>query len=363
VKIEIALQRDLFWPHPLLIAKTNFKHKALACWHLNPAVGCSHGCRFCYVPSVSCGKQKDKLSACGVNDPAREWGNYVLPRVWDENEFRRSLKIALGTVMDELLPDGNRAIMFSSTTDPFQVSRHPHPDVRAFHGRQLDLLMRRSLEMIRDESDLRVRILTRSPLAEQYFDLMRTFGNRLLFGMSIPSMDDKLVRLYEPKAPAATRRIETLKRAKDEGIPTYLAVAPTFPEEQKAEFTKFITVIKDLDPVTIFHEPVNIRGKNVTLMEDAFEMEGAAFHSDVFEDRKKWSCYAMRSLLEFEGVAHEAGLADRLKLWPDEALLSNAAMAAIVEAGLFPDSGELEDWVRAQWAVESGWPEVSQMEA
>jgi DNA repair photolyase len=65
----------------------------------------------------------------------------------------------------------------------------------AQHARRL---VRRSLELIRDHSTLNVRILTRSPLARSDFDLFKSFGPRLLFGMSLPTLRNDVARIYEP---------------------------------------------------------------------------------------------------------------------------------------------------------------------
>ena len=92
-----------------------------------------------------------------------------------------------------------------------------------------------------------VRILTRSPLARGDFDLYRTFGNRLLFGMSIPTLDDRLARLYEPKAPAPSKRLETLRLAAANGIPVYAAVAPTYPEQGESELAAVLGAIGRLN--------------------------------------------------------------------------------------------------------------------
>ncbi len=54
----------------------------------------------------------------------------------------------------------------------------------------------------RDKSTLNVRILPRSPLARADFDLFKSFGRRLLSGMSLPTLRNDLARVYEPKAPA-----------------------------------------------------------------------------------------------------------------------------------------------------------------
>ena len=124
------------WNHPAVIARNHFLYKSLSDWSFNTAVGCSHGCRFCYVPSVSTVKQSGRLSEFGVRDPDAEWGQYVLLRPWDETAFLKSLKAAEGTHRKELSRDGNRAIMFSTTTDPYQRSfPTPIPQKRAVSPR------------------------------------------------------------------------------------------------------------------------------------------------------------------------------------------------------------------------------------
>jgi radical SAM superfamily enzyme YgiQ (UPF0313 family) len=69
-----------FWHAPALIAENNFVYKSLSNWAFNVAVGCSHACRFCYVPSAATIKQGPKLAEYGVKDPDAEWGDYVLLR-------------------------------------------------------------------------------------------------------------------------------------------------------------------------------------------------------------------------------------------------------------------------------------------
>jgi hypothetical protein len=54
--------------------------------------------------------------------------------------------------VSELNPDGNRAVMYCTTTDPYQVIRHPDPIEQKRLGEQALCLVRRSLELIRDES-------------------------------------------------------------------------------------------------------------------------------------------------------------------------------------------------------------------
>src|SRR5690348_8791828 len=76
-----------FWSSPALIAPNNFIFKRLSNWSFNVAVGCSHACRFCYVPSAATIKQGPALKIFSVQDPGAEWGEYVLFRTWDEKKF------------------------------------------------------------------------------------------------------------------------------------------------------------------------------------------------------------------------------------------------------------------------------------
>src|SRR5918996_1165947 len=82
------------WHAPAVIAPNNFVYKSLSNWSFNIAVGCSHACLFCYVPSAATIKQGRKLAEYGVVDPDAEWGNYVLLRPWDEQKFLASLRSA-----------------------------------------------------------------------------------------------------------------------------------------------------------------------------------------------------------------------------------------------------------------------------
>lgn len=106
------------WHAPAVIAPNNFIYKSLSNWAFNVAVGCSHACRFCYVPSAATIKQGPQLARYGVEDPDAEWGDYVLLRPWDEPKFLASLRVAEGTPRTALKPDGNRAVIYCSTTDP-----------------------------------------------------------------------------------------------------------------------------------------------------------------------------------------------------------------------------------------------------
>ena len=339
-----------FWPHPAVISLNNFINKSLSNWAFNVAVGCSHGCIFCYVPSAATIKQGPKLVRFGVTDPDEEWGQYVLLRQWDEDKFRTSLRAAENTPRHLLKPDGNRAVMYCSTTDPYQVIRHPDPiKQRALH-QAARYLVTRSLELIRDESTLNVRILTRSPLAKLDFDLFKSFGPRLLFGMSLPTLRDDLARIYEPKAPSPTQRLATLAAAKKAGLHVYVAMAPTYPECDRDDLAATMKAVAKLDPVTIFHEPINVRAENVARICGQAQQLGVRLKTEVFDSPASWQAYARNALVDVQKIARDCGLTRQWHAWPDKVLGSATSMAAV------PDAERWRTWLERQWQRISAWP-------
>ena len=234
------------WTQPLVIEPNNFKYKSLSNFVCNPGLGCCHGCPFCYVPEVSTNKQALKLTLYGIQDPDAEWGKYFLIRQWNEKVFLASLRRAENTPVDNLKPDGHRAVMFSSTTDPYQTPVHPDGARQKLLADHLRFIVRRALELIRVQSTLNVRILTRSPLASQDFELFRSFGPRLTFGMSIPTLREDLARIYEPRVARPAQRLATLRAAKEAGLHTFVAMAPTFPECDEADLRATMAAIKEL---------------------------------------------------------------------------------------------------------------------
>ena len=342
-----------FWRNPAVISPNNFVHKSLSNWAFNIAVGCAHACRFCYVPSASTIKQGARLAEHGVADPDAEWGNYVLLRKWDEDKFLSSLRSAENTPRSALKPDGNRAVIYCSTTDPYQVIAHPDAAKQRELATAARSMIRRSLELIRDESTLNVRILTRSPLARVDFELFQTFGERLLFGMSLPTLRNDLAKVYEPKAPAPSQRLATLKAAAAAGLHVYVAVAPTYPECDEKDLRETLTAIAELDPVTIFHEPINIRAENVTRIAEHAASIGTTLKTEVFASRATWEAYALASLKSMHAIAADLGLKKRLHLWPDRSL----GTAAVVRR--MPKPAQYSRWLDRCWNRISEWPQAA----
>ena len=194
------------------------------------------------------------------------------------------------------------------------------------------------------------KLPTRSPLARADFDLFKSFGPRLLFGMSLPTLRNDLSKIYEPKAPAPSQRIATLRAAHEAGLNVYVAVAPTYPECDEADLRATLRAVAEVKPVTIFHEPINIRAENVERIQSHADKLGVELKTDVFESRERWQDYAVNALQTAERVAAEVGVADQLHLWPDKSL-GNLGVASRM-----PKPRDYMRWLRKSWSRVSEWP-------
>lgn len=341
------------WKTPARLTENNFVYKSLSNWALNVAVGCRHGCGFCFVPKVSTKKllgSKDApgpLAKLGVVDADAQWGEYVYVREFDENVFRQSLRAAENTPREKLNPDGNRAVILCSTTDAYQVTADRETNER------LAKLVRRSLQTILEQSTINVRILTRGPLAKRDFDLMRAFGNRLTFGMSLPTLNDRLARVYEEHAPAPSQRLKTLRAAKDAGLHVFVAVAPTYPEQDEQALFEVLDEVRKLEPITVYHEPINERAGNVKRMRELAAEAGIEFAGDkVFASQDAAAEYQIAQLRAVERIAKQIGLGNRLHLWPDKSLGSAKRIDAQIKKG----DTYFERWLNITWRRVSEWP-------
>jgi DNA repair photolyase len=197
---------------------------------------------------------------------------------------------------------------------------------------------------------LNVRILTRSPLARLDFDLYKTFGPRLVFGMSLPTLRDDLAHVYEPKAPAPSQRLAALQAAKAAGLYVYVAMAPTYPDSDIEDFAKTLKAISTLNPITVFMEPINVRAENVKRIEKQAQSLGKTLNTEVFASPEKWQAYARESLKVVYKLAKEYGLGSRLHLWPDKTLGSQTSLKAV------PNEAAYRRWLERKWSRVSEWP-------
>jgi DNA repair photolyase len=168
--------------------------------------------------------------------------------------------------------------------------------------------------------------------------------------MSLPTLRNDLAKVYEPKAPAPSQRLASLRAAKDADLHVYVAIAPTYPECDDEDLRATLKAVRELEPVTIFHEPINIRAENVGRMQAQATALGIALKTEVFATRAQWQDYAIGALGSVRQIAKELGIENRLHLWPDKTLGSSSFVQRMQNPRVYVE--RLQHW----WSRISEWP-------
>ena len=120
-------------------------------------------------------------------------------------------------------------LAIGTNTDPYQ------PIERRFG------IMRRVLEVL-ERFGHPVAIVTKSYLVTRDIDILARMARRNLVrvGVSVTTLDPKLARLMEPRAPSPARRLDALRALSDAGIPTTVMAAPVIPAVNDAEIERIL---------------------------------------------------------------------------------------------------------------------------
>lgn len=160
---------------------------------INPYTGCQHGCLYCYATFMK------KYT----NHP-EPWGEFL------------DVKINAPDVLRKELPRKKKGeVLFSSVTDPYLPLENKYR------------LTRKCLEILLPYQ-WSISFLTKSDLVLRDIDLFKKFKD-IEIGLSINTTSEKIQKLFEPKAISPIRRIETLRKLKARGIPTYAFCSPLLP--------------------------------------------------------------------------------------------------------------------------------------
>ena len=167
---------------------------------INPYRGCEHGCVYCY---------------------ARPGHAYLGWSPGLDFETRLVAKVnAPELLATELARDGYRCspIAIGAVTDAWQPIERTR------------LLTRRCLEVL-ERTGHPATMVTKGSLVERDIDLLaRMAARKQVFVMiTLTTLDPTLARLLEPRAPAPWRRLQTLRRLAQAGIPVGLSLAPVIP--------------------------------------------------------------------------------------------------------------------------------------
>ncbi|HID60488.1 MAG TPA: radical SAM protein [Hadesarchaea archaeon] len=176
-------------------------------YSLNPYVGCEHGCRYCYVPDILGG---EKL--------AFKWGSTV-----------KAKKNIAEVLAREVMKKPKGIVGVSTICDPYQPIEAKL------------MLTRRCIEILA-QHDFPVSIQTKSKLVLRDADMI--VPEKFDVGVTISTMDLKLVSRLEPGASLPDERVQVLEEFSSRGVETWLFLGPIIPgiNDSEESMTQVIDV-------------------------------------------------------------------------------------------------------------------------
>jgi hypothetical protein len=176
-------------------------------WCINQYDGCSHGCKYCYGMTIRRKKYEDWVKA-------KPRTNVIERLKKDIRKLREN-----NTIIND--------IFLGSITDSYQPL-------------EVTSKLTRQIAEVLIQNELPFTILTKSDLILRDVDLFKDY-KWCRIGVTITSLDEGFRKELEPNSVSYERRIATLKKLKDNKIPTYLSCEPIFP-------------VGEVDPVCIIME-------------------------------------------------------------------------------------------------------------
>ncbi len=168
-------------------------------WTINPYRGCEFGCKYCYARYTH---EFMEMDAYEFEDKiyAKSAAAHLLRQ--ELRRIDRQERIALGTA-----------------TDPYQPAERRYGRTRSI------------LEVFAKERGRFLGITTKSDLVTRDVDLLQEIARANVLGvhMTITTLDEKLARLLEPRAPRPGLRLEAVRKLSEAGIHVSVFPNPVMP--------------------------------------------------------------------------------------------------------------------------------------
>lgn len=168
-------------------------------WTINPYRGCEFGCKYCYARYTHEFMEMD----------AREFEDKIYAKPADAHLLRREL----ARIRRE---DG---IAIGTATDPYQPAERRFGRTRAI------------LEVLAREQGRHLGIITKSDLILRDVELLKEVARRNVFHatVTITTLNEKLARLMEPRAPRPDLRLKAVQGLSEAGLVVGVNPNPIMP--------------------------------------------------------------------------------------------------------------------------------------
>jgi DNA repair photolyase len=287
--VNVTLERSKMNGKPVLWleAKTviNFTSgfgEKLLCDGLTFSTGtsCAYTCEFCYVPSMMNRTPQivNMLAAEGLS-----FEDVVIRR-------RNPIEVAKRQIFDSKGRTrfaGDNRVIYSS----------PLVDIAA----NMDLIRETAemAELILANTCWTIRFLSKSNMLPKLAEMLKRYQDRVIYGVSTGTLDNKLAAAFEGGTPLVSKRIESLHWLQDNGYRTYGMVCPSLPMvgAEYADFSKAAAEALRVDRCEhVWAEVMNVRGESLARTVASLTAAGYAKEASLLEhvqtDKDAWEQYA-----------------------------------------------------------------------
>ena len=196
---------------------------------INPYRGCEHGCVYCYA--------RPNHAYVGLS-PGLDFESRLFAKVNAPQLLARELcspkyvpaPMAVGVVTDAYQPIERQLRLTRGCLEVLERSRHP------------------------------AQLITKSSLIERDLDLLQPMAARaqVLVNVSLTTLDHGLARKMEPRCASPTRRLETIRRLSQAGVPVGVSVSPVIPFINEPEIEHILAAAYEAGARWAFHVVIRL---------------------------------------------------------------------------------------------------------
>ncbi|MCD6515679.1 MAG: radical SAM protein [Candidatus Odinarchaeota archaeon] len=214
------------------------KHKKRDEWFLddyslNPYQLCAFNCIYCYIRGSKYGENMAETLSVKINAPAL---------------LERQLRARMRKKEYGFIALSSSTEAWQQIEEKYQVTRKCLEIILRFkfpvHCLTKSLLILRDLDLLRE--------IDKEAILPQ--DLKDKLNHGALITFSFSTLDEEIAKIFEPGAPTPSKRLETLKKVKDEGFYAGIAFIPVLPfiSDSYEQLDEMIKTAKDVNADYVF---------------------------------------------------------------------------------------------------------------